>query len=66
VYQLLVDLFVDLFVVVIEDLFLQLLAPTNENDKLTVVVETTVKPVAALSLALTGASSNEVVLIGQG
>jgi len=58
VYQLLVDLFVDLFV--------QLLAPTNENDKLTEVVETTVKPVAALSLALTGASSNEVVLIGQG
>lgn len=57
-YQLLVDLFVDLFV--------ELLAPTNENDKLTVVVETTVKPVAALSLALTGASSNEVVLIGQG
>ena len=57
-YQLLVDLFADLFV--------ELLAPTNENDKLTVVVETTVKPVAALSLALTGASSNEVVLIGQG
>ena len=57
-YQLLVDLFADLFV--------QLLAPTNENDKLTEVVETTVKPVAALSLSLTGASSNEVVLIGQG
>ena len=65
-YQLLVDLFVDLFVAVIEDLLVHLLAPTNENDKLTVVVETTVKPVAALSLALTGASSNEVVLIGQG
>ena len=61
-YQLLVDLFVD----GIEDLLVQLLAPTNENDKLTVVVDTTVKPVAALSLALTGASSNEVVLIGQG
>ena len=61
-YQLLVDLFVD----GIEDLLVQLLAPTNENDKLTVVVETTVKPVAALSLELTGASSNEVVLIGQG
>lgn len=57
-YQLLVDLFADLFV--------QLLAPKNENDKLTEVFETTVKPVAAFSLALTGASSNEVVLIGQG
>ena len=53
-YQLFVDLFADL------------LAPTNENDKLTEVFDTTVKPVAALSLALTGASSNEVVLIGQG
>ena len=61
-YQLLVDLFVD----AIEDLFVQLLAPTNENDKVTDVVDTTVKPVAALSLALTGASSNEVVLIRQG
>ena len=65
-YQLLVDLFADLFVDGIEDLLVQLLAPTNENDKLTVVVETTVKPVVALSLALTGASSNEVVLIRQG
>ena len=65
-YQLLVDLFADLFVAVIEDLLVQLLAPKNENDKVTEVFETTVKPVAAFSLALTGASSNEVVLISQG
>ena len=50
-YQLLVDLFADLFVDGIEDLLVQLLAPTNENDKLTVVVETTVKPVAEIGRA---------------